>query len=111
MENGSTPITDKKWGFRRNSDLDFVPETTIRGTLTLLMSNLNRSDPRPVIPMSVSEPSAFPCFSTASVALDAVSDSVRCMQYNSYSSTEGILPARRYVLNYSLSGICMLFVF
>ncbi|KAK1423055.1 hypothetical protein QVD17_18349 [Tagetes erecta] len=100
MENGATPITDKKWAFRRNSDLDFVPDTTIRGTLTKLMSNLNRSDDRPVIPMSVSEPSAFPCFNTTPVALDAISGSVRCTEYNSYFATEGILPARRAVAEY-----------
>ncbi|KAI3812081.1 hypothetical protein L1987_16785 [Smallanthus sonchifolius] len=62
MENG-TQLTKKKWGFRGNSELKAEPETTIRGALTLLLSNLNVSDDRPVIPMSLSEPSAFPYFS------------------------------------------------
>ncbi|XP_076959048.1 putative aminotransferase TAT2 [Bidens hawaiensis] len=99
MEN-STTLTKNKWGFRGNSDLKVEPVTTIRGALTLLMSNLNVSDGRPVIPMSVSEPSAFPCFGTAQVAADAIAEAVRSPEFNGYPPTEGILPARRAVAEY-----------
>ncbi|KAI3812078.1 hypothetical protein L1987_16782 [Smallanthus sonchifolius] len=99
MENGTT-LTKKKWGFRGNSELKAEPETTIRGALTLLMSNLNISDDRPVIPMSVSEPSAFPCFSTSHIAADAIAEAVQSTDFNGYPAAEGILPARSAVAEY-----------
>ncbi|KAK9052124.1 hypothetical protein SSX86_028752 [Deinandra increscens subsp. villosa] len=97
MDQKSTTLSKKKWGFRGNSELQAEPETTIRGALTLLMSNLNISDDRPVIPMSVSEPSAFPCFKTTQIATDAIAEAVKSSEFTSYPPTEGILPARRAV--------------
>ncbi|KAI3714239.1 hypothetical protein L1987_72836 [Smallanthus sonchifolius] len=99
MENGTT-LTKKKWGFSGNSELTAEPETTIRGALTLLMSNLNISDERPVIPMSLSEPSAFPCFTTSHIASDAIAEAVQSTDFNGYPAAEGILPARRAVAEY-----------
>nr|GEW04097.1 probable aminotransferase TAT2 [Tanacetum cinerariifolium] len=100
MENCSE-LTNKKWGFRGNTNLKVENDTTtIRGALTLLMSNLNPSDKRTVIPMSHSEPSAFPCFNTTKIATDAIADAVRSNEYNGYPPSEGILPARRAVAEY-----------
>ncbi|KAD3642194.1 hypothetical protein E3N88_31418 [Mikania micrantha] len=96
----SKVVTNKKWGFRGNSELNAEPETTIRGALTLLMSNLNVSDQRRVIPMSVSEPSAFPCFTTSPIATDAIAEAVRSTEFNSYPPTQGLLPARTAVAEY-----------
>ncbi|KVI04291.1 Aminotransferase, class I/classII [Cynara cardunculus var. scolymus] len=70
MENNST--LPKKWGFRGNSELKPERETTIRGAVTLLQSNINQSDNRPVISMSHSQPSVFPYFNTTQIAADAV---------------------------------------
>ncbi|KAI3736098.1 hypothetical protein L6452_15631 [Arctium lappa] len=98
MENNST--MPKKWGFRGNSEFKPEPQTTIRGAITLLESNLNQSDNRPVIPMAHSEPSAFPCFNTTEIAADAIADAVRSTKFNGHSPTIGILPARRAVAEY-----------
>ncbi|KAI3714240.1 hypothetical protein L1987_72837 [Smallanthus sonchifolius] len=87
-------------GIPGNSELTAEPETTIRGAFTLLMANLNISDDRPVIPMSVSEPSAFPCFSTSHIASDAIAEAVQSTDFNGYPAAEGILPARRAVAEY-----------
>ncbi|KAI7752550.1 hypothetical protein M8C21_007482 [Ambrosia artemisiifolia] len=104
MEN-STTLAPKKWGFRGNSDLKADPETTIRGVLTMLMSNISISDDRPVIPMSVSQPSAFPCFYTTQIATDAIVESVQATEFRSYPPTEGVLPARRAVAEYLSQGL------
>ncbi|PWA47737.1 tyrosine transaminase family protein [Artemisia annua] len=100
MENGSK-LTNKKWGFRGNTSLKVEDDTTtIRGAFNLLISNINPSDKRTVIPMSHSEPSAFPCFKTTKIATDAIADAVRSNEYNGYPPREGILPARRAVAEY-----------
>lgn len=104
MDTSST-LTKKKWGFSRDSSehkqvVEEADQITIRSALTLLMSNLNLSDNRPLIPMSVSEPSAFPCFKTADVAANAIADAVLSNNFSGYPPTEGILPARRAVADY-----------
>lgn len=90
MEKGS-----EKWGFRGNEELNVASATTIRGTLMKLMENLNEDDPRPTVPLGHGDPSAFPCFRTATGAEDAIVDAVRSAKYNGYAPTVGILPARR----------------
>lgn len=91
-ENGSTL---KKWGFRANPGLNMKSDITVRSVLYMLMSKLNQSDTRPVIPLGHGDPSAFPCFRTSQVAEDAIVDSIRSAKFNGYGPTVGILPARR----------------
>ncbi|KAJ9550335.1 hypothetical protein OSB04_014380 [Centaurea solstitialis] len=98
MENDST--SKKKWGFRGNPELSTASEITVRGVLTMLMTNLDQSDPRPVIPLGHGDPSAFSCFRTTEIAEDAIADAVRCAKFNGYSHNIGILPARRAVADY-----------
>ncbi|KAK1413938.1 hypothetical protein QVD17_29675 [Tagetes erecta] len=94
--NGST----KKWGFKANPELNMSSDNTIRGVLYMLLSKLNKSDTRPVIPLGHGDPSAFTCFRTTHVAEDAIVDSIRSAKFNGYGPTVGILPARSAVAEY-----------
>ncbi|KAI3818779.1 hypothetical protein L1987_12596 [Smallanthus sonchifolius] len=99
MENGST-LKKKYWRFRRNQEMNMSPEITIRGVRYMIMSKLNKSDTRPVIPLAHGDPSAFPCFRTAQIAEDAIIHSIRSAKFNGYGPNIGILPARRAVAEY-----------
>nr|GEU78774.1 tyrosine aminotransferase [Tanacetum cinerariifolium] len=83
MENGNK----KKWGFTANPGLNTSSDITIRGILMMLLSKLNKSDTRPVIPLGHGDPSAFPCFRTTKVAEDAIVDSLRSAKFNGYCTT------------------------
>ncbi|KAI3722461.1 hypothetical protein L2E82_33499 [Cichorium intybus] len=96
MENGLT--VKKRWGFQGNPELHAPAEITIRGVPTMLLSKLNQSDTRPVIPLGHGDPSSFPCFRTSPIAEDAIIDALRSSKFNGYSSTVGIPPARKYSL-------------
>lgn len=89
-----------RWNFKENENLLAASGISIRGVLNKLMQSLDPSDTRPVIPLGHGDPSAFPCFRTTPVAVDAISDSVRSAKFNGYSSTVGILPARKAVAEY-----------
>lgn len=91
MENGST----KKWGFKGNESITKASAITVRGLLNMLMENLDPNDTRPVIPLGHGDPSAFPCFRTTHDAEMAISDALFSAKYNGYSSTLGVLPARK----------------
>ncbi|WCJ30828.1 Tyrosine aminotransferase [Euphorbia peplus] len=95
MENGL-----KRWRFQGNNDLAAVSQVTVRGVLNSLTANLNKEDDRPFIPLGRGDPSVFPCFRTTSVAENAIVDSVKSAKFNCYSSTVGILPARRAIADY-----------
>ncbi|WCJ30822.1 Tyrosine aminotransferase [Euphorbia peplus] len=95
MENGS-----ERWGFQANTDLAAVAAVTVRGVLYSIMDNLNKEDDRPVIPLGHGDPSAFPCFRTTCDAEKAIVDSLKSAKFNCYSSTVGILPARRAIADY-----------
>ncbi|KAL0444273.1 UNVERIFIED_CONTAM: Nicotianamine aminotransferase 1 [Sesamum latifolium] len=71
----------------------------------MLMEHLNASDPRPVIPLGHGDPSAFPSFRTTPLAEDAVCAALRSAKFNGYSSTVGILPARRAAAEYLSKGL------
>ncbi|KAJ9550338.1 hypothetical protein OSB04_014383 [Centaurea solstitialis] len=99
MVNSSTLM--KKWGFLKNSEQKTESNTAVDGVLTLLMSNLDISDRRPVIPMARGEPSAnFTCFGKTRMAADAISEAVRSAEFNGYSPTGGVLSGRRAVAEY-----------
>lgn len=98
MENGSS--TAVRWGFRGNKGLSTASAITIRGILNQIMENIDKADPRPIIPLGHGDPSAFPCFRTTPFAEDAIADAVRSAKFNGYSPTVGILPARRAIAEY-----------
>ncbi|KAK4409285.1 putative aminotransferase TAT2 [Sesamum angolense] len=103
MENGGSPRN--QWRFKRNDDLTQASAFTVRGVLNMVMEHLNASDPRPVIPLGNGDPSAFPSFRTTPLAEDAVCAAVLSAKFNGYSSTVGILPARRAVAEYLSEGL------
>ncbi|CAN1230778.1 S-alkyl-thiohydroximate lyase SUR1 [Linum perenne] len=90
----------ERWGFKPNNGLITASSITVRGILNLVMSKVNPDDQRPVVPLGHGDPSAFPCFRTTPAAEDAVVDSLRSAKFNCYSSTVGILPARRAIAEY-----------
>jgi tyrosine aminotransferase len=95
MENGS-----QNWRFKPSELVSMASKISIRGILMEIMSGLDQADTRPVIPLGHGDPSAFPCFRTASVGEDAIADSVRSGKYNSYAPTVGLLPARKAIAEY-----------
>ncbi|KAL3333003.1 hypothetical protein AABB24_033190, partial [Solanum stoloniferum] len=94
MENGTT-TTRKIWNFKETEKLVSAPNLTVRIILDKLTSCLSTADTRPVIPLCLADPSAFPCFRTTPIAEDAIVDAVGSAKFNCYSPTVGILPARR----------------
>ncbi|XVE66167.1 hypothetical protein DITRI_Ditri08aG0058600 [Diplodiscus trichospermus] len=96
MENGSN-----KWAFEGNKALEIADAISIRGVLNMLNNNVNGNDnAKPAIPLGHGDPSVFPCFRTTPIAEDAIVDAVRSAQFNCYSPTVGILPARRAIAEY-----------
>ncbi|KAI3944942.1 hypothetical protein MKW98_032710 [Papaver atlanticum] len=90
----------KKWGFSANNEIESASGLTVRGVLNTLKNATNPEDERLTIPLGHGDPSAFPSFITAQVAEDAIVDSLRSSKFNGYSSTVGILPARRSIAEY-----------
>ncbi|KAL8249200.1 hypothetical protein R6Q59_006068 [Mikania micrantha] len=90
----------KTWRFRPNPKTNMGPDISIRGVRYMLMSKLNKTETRPMIPLGHGDPSAFPCFRTTQVAEDAIVDSIRSANFNGYGPSVGILPARRAVADY-----------
>ncbi|GKB66845.1 probable aminotransferase TAT2 [Tanacetum coccineum] len=85
----------KEWNFKGNKDLKIASAFSIKGVIDDVKTNLNPSDPRPVIPLSIGDPSLFPCFRTTQVAEDAVVDALRSAKFNGYAPKGGVLQARR----------------
>lgn len=91
-----------KWGFRRNHNLNFNTDITIRGIILKLMSNINKDDEREIIPLGHGDPSYFACFRTTPVAQDAVSDAIRSNKFNCYAPSGALPSARRFDLFFNL---------
>ncbi|CAM8958803.1 unnamed protein product [Rhodiola kirilowii] len=97
-------LTTKQWTFQcdeeeehdNNKSLKTQP-LTVRTVRFMLMANIDESDKRLTIPLAHGDPSSFPCFQTARAAEDAVVDAVRSAKFNGYSSSTGLLQARRAV--------------
>ncbi|KAL5998863.1 Nicotianamine aminotransferase 1 [Asimina triloba] len=97
MENGGGVAEAASWNFKPNQVLENAVQLTVRGTLMMIMSYLDGGDSRPTIPLGHGDPSAFPCFPTTAVAVDAVVSALRSAHYNCYAPTVGVLPARRAI--------------
>ncbi|GKU93068.1 hypothetical protein SLEP1_g6701 [Rubroshorea leprosula] len=98
MENGNG---FKRWGFqKKQQDVTKAAILTPRLASYMLMDNLNRDDPRPVVSLGNGDPTLFQCFRTAAAAEDAVLDAFRSANYHSYSPPLGILPARRAIADH-----------
>ncbi|KAL5864820.1 hypothetical protein ACOSQ3_002334 [Xanthoceras sorbifolium] len=91
---------DKLWrklNSRVNEELNTGTDiaVTVRGTLSMLMQNINPVDQRPVLSLSHGDPGAF-----------SLVDALLSTKFNCYAPFVGILPARRHInrdLPYKLS--------
>ncbi|KAI3714035.1 hypothetical protein L1987_72625 [Smallanthus sonchifolius] len=90
----------KVWKFRGNIDLKTASVFSIARVIGDVKTNLNQSDQRPIIPLSIGDPSIFPCFRTAQVAEDAVVDALRSANFNGYAPKGGVLQPRRSLAEY-----------
>lgn len=89
-ENGA-----KRWNFGANEVVVRSNSLTIRDYLNTLISNLDGSDVRPVIPLGHGDPSPFPSFRTDQAAVEAICDAVRSTKFNNYSASSGVPVARK----------------
>nr|AUH15204.1 tyrosine aminotransferase [Gerbera jamesonii] len=73
---------------------------TIKGILGLLMANVDGEKKKRVISVGMGDPTAFSCFTTTSVARDAVRDALDSQKFNGYSPTVGLPQTRRAISEY-----------
>lgn len=85
----------RPWRFGLNAQLRDASSRNVRGTVNRLLSNVDGSDARPVIPLGHGDPSPFPSFRTTAVAEEAVVSAVRSGGFNCYSGSLNFVPARR----------------
>ncbi|KAK2651174.1 hypothetical protein Ddye_018663 [Dipteronia dyeriana] len=92
MENG------RKGGDYRDTaeQLNAAASMTVRGVVEALMKKLDKEESRCMIHLGQGDPSAFPCFQTTPLAEDAMVDALCSAKFNCYSSSVGILQARRF---------------
>jgi tyrosine aminotransferase len=85
------------WNFAPNETLLGLTALSVRGVLGRVKAGMveDGGGGRPVVPMGHGDPSAFPCFRTATEAVDAVAGALQSGEYNSYSTCVGLEPARR----------------
>lgn len=67
----------------------------IEGVNEVMMKNFNKDDDRPVISLTLGDPSVFPCIRTTALVENAIVDAVRSAEFNGYAPILCIPPARR----------------
>lgn len=67
---------------------------TIKGTLSLLMSNTDESDCRRVISLGMGDPTAYSCFRAPPVVEEAAARALHSHSFNGYAPTVGLPQAR-----------------
>ncbi|KAJ0432318.1 putative aminotransferase, class I/classII, tyrosine/nicotianamine aminotransferase [Helianthus annuus] len=92
--------TRKEWKLKGNSDIKTASSFSIARVIADVKTNINQSDERPVIPLSIGDPSIFPCFRTPQVAQDAVVDALTSAKFNGCAPKGGLVQARRSVAEY-----------
>ncbi|CAL5038631.1 unnamed protein product [Urochloa decumbens] len=90
-----------RWRFASpNTTVAAAGERSVLRYLLDLHSFLDERGPRPVIPLSVGDPSSSPSFRTAPEAVEAVAAALRSGEFDGYSSRDTGLAARRAVAEY-----------
>ncbi|PWZ26609.1 putative aminotransferase TAT2 [Zea mays] len=97
---GVVTAVPASWNFEPNETLLGLPALSVRGVLTRVMAGMLPDGGRAVVRLGSGDPTAFPCFRTAPEAVDAVASAVQSGQYNSYSTSVGLEPARRSIAQY-----------
>uniref|UniRef100_A0A7N0ULS7 Aminotransferase class I/classII large domain-containing protein n=1 Tax=Kalanchoe fedtschenkoi TaxID=63787 RepID=A0A7N0ULS7_KALFE len=85
---------------RRHRNLSPGADITVKGVLFKILANLNKDDPRSLIPLGHGDPSHFPCFRTTPHADDAVIQSIKSAKFNCYCPTISLPIARRAAAAY-----------
>ncbi|KAG6418497.1 hypothetical protein SASPL_120701 [Salvia splendens] len=93
-------MVESQWRFGGNSKVIRAGAMTLRGVMDGVMKILDENDGRGVIHLSQGDPFSFPCYRTAAFVENAVSNALRCANFNSYSSTAGLSAARSAVAEY-----------
>ncbi|XP_024959707.1 probable aminotransferase TAT2 [Cynara cardunculus var. scolymus] len=76
------------------------PNLSIKGILRMLMANIDDEKNMRVISLGMGDPTAFSCFTTTSIAEDAVLDALTSQKFNGYSPTVGLPQTRRAISEY-----------
>ncbi|KAK8455512.1 hypothetical protein SEVIR_4G127400v4 [Setaria viridis] len=98
MEGGRS---SRRWRFASpNPAVAAAGERSVRRYLLDLHGCLDERGPRPVIPLSVGDPSSCPSFRTAPEAVEAVATALRSGEFDGYPSRDTNLAARRAVAEY-----------
>ncbi|KAF8765662.1 hypothetical protein HU200_008159 [Digitaria exilis] len=96
MEGGS-----RRWRFASpNPAAAAAGEWSVRPYLLDLRGCLDEQGPRPVIPLSIGDPSSSLSFCTAPEAVEAVAAALRSGEFDGYASHDTDLAARRAVAEY-----------
>ncbi|KAJ4781814.1 Tyrosine aminotransferase [Rhynchospora pubera] len=98
-ENDAKPSLER-WKFGHNKAMAMAGSRSLRGAINKVITCLEETGPRPVIPLANGDPSVFPSFRTTPIAEEAIVEAVRSAQYNNYAPTNGLLSARWVVAEY-----------
>ncbi|KAJ3686123.1 hypothetical protein LUZ61_015287 [Rhynchospora tenuis] len=98
-ENCAKP-SPERWHFGHNKAAAVAGSRSLRGAINKVITCVEETGPRPVIPLANGDPSVFPSFRTTPIAEEAIVEAVRSAQYNNYAPTNGLLSARRVVAEY-----------
>ncbi|MFS7929358.1 putative aminotransferase, class I/classII, tyrosine/nicotianamine aminotransferase [Helianthus anomalus] len=82
-------------------EIETPTNVTIKGILGLLMANVGDDDKKKrLISLGMGDPTAFSCFTTTSVAVDAVVEMITSHKFNGYSPTVGLPQTRSAICEY-----------
>ncbi|KAK1418078.1 hypothetical protein QVD17_27217 [Tagetes erecta] len=80
-------------------EIETPKNVTIKGILGMLMASIDDEKKR-LISLGMGDPTAFSCFTTTSVAEDAVVDALSSHKFNGYSPTVGLPQTRSAICEY-----------
>ncbi|CAK9162674.1 unnamed protein product [Ilex paraguariensis] len=87
-------------GMKKRQEPETPTNITIKGILSLLMANTDSDDKRRVISLGMGDPTAYSCFRTTAVAVDAAIDTLHSEKFNGYAPTVGLSQTRMAIAEY-----------
>ncbi|OMO91914.1 Aminotransferase, class I/classII [Corchorus olitorius] len=90
MENGNV----------NHHEMDTFSTITIKGTLSLLMQNVDEQNGKRLISLGMGDPTLYSCFHTTRVAGESVVEALQSEKFNGYSPTVGLPQTRRAIAEY-----------
>lgn len=73
---------------------------TIKGIISLIMSQIDKDDDKDVISLGMGDPTAYSCFTTTHVAQEAVVNALSSAKFNGYAPTQGLPQTRKAIADY-----------